>query len=212
MNNYLATQGATRWRLERLDQRLRLFFGSNFEELVPTDDPLYKWFAARVQRPELEELTLVAPQKTFMDQLVFSRDDGPVHLDYVGPAHCDGEIAVHLPKQNVAFLGDLLFVGRFPWLGDCDLDAWIDCLARIRKMNLVQIVPGHGDVCTLKELDEFRTLLIALRDAVRTEIKNGASEEAAMRHVSLPQYASLPRYREWLPSNIRSIYRYLKQG
>jgi glyoxylase-like metal-dependent hydrolase (beta-lactamase superfamily II) len=212
MNSYLATQGRTRWKLERIDDRLRLFFGSNFEELVPACDPLYEWFAARVQRPDLEELTLVAPQKTFTDRLDFSRTNGLVQLEYVGPAHCDGEIAIHLPEQNVAFLGDLLFVGRFPWLGDCALNDWIDCLARIRKMNLVKIVPGHGDVCTLKELDEFRTLLIALRDAVSTEIKNGASEEAAMREVSLPQYAGLPRYREWLPSNIRSIYRYLKRG
>jgi hypothetical protein len=47
---------------------------------------------------------------------------------------------------------------------------------------------------------------------VKTKVAGGASEEAAMYEVSLPHYETLPRYREWLPSNVRAIYRYLKQG
>jgi cyclase len=212
MNDYMGTLGTMRWRVDRLDQRLRLFFGSNFDELVPADNPLYDWFVTRVQRPGLEDLELVAPCETFKDHLTFERFDSAMHLDYVGPAHCDGEMVIHLPKQKTAFLGDLLFVGRFPWLGDCFLDGWIDCLAHIKSLDLDRIVPGHGDVCTLKEVDDFRALLVALRDAVKAKIRAGTSEEAAIREVSLPQYESLPRYREWLPSNVRAIYRYLQRG
>jgi cyclase len=212
MNDYMGTRGAMQWRVDRLDQRLRLFFGSNFDELVPADNPLYDWFVTRVQRPGLEDLELVAPSETFKDHLTFERADGAMHLDYVGPAHCDGEMVIHLPKQKIAFLGDLLFVGRFPWLGDCFLDGWIDCLAHIKSLDLDRIVPGHGGVCTLKEVDDFRALLVALRDAVKAKIRAGTSEEAAIREVSLPQYESLPRYREWLPSNVRAIYRYLQRG
>jgi glyoxylase-like metal-dependent hydrolase (beta-lactamase superfamily II) len=212
MNDYMGTRDTARWRVDRLDQRLRLFFGSNFDELVPADDPLYGWFVTRVQRPGLEELELVAPTETFSERLTFDRGDGSMQLDYVGPAHCDGEMIIHLPEQKVAFLGDLLFVGRFPWLGDCYLDGWIDCLTHIKSLDLDRLVPGHGDVCTLREVDEFRTLLVTLRDAVKATIRAGTSEEGAMREVSLPQYESLPRYREWLPSNVRAIYRYLNRG
>ncbi|MGA8323132.1 MAG: MBL fold metallo-hydrolase, partial [Xanthobacteraceae bacterium] len=212
MNDYMGTQGATRWNVERLDQRLRLFFGSNLDELVPPGDPLYDWFVTRVRRPGLETLELVAPNATFKDHFAYRRAEGIMHLNYVGPAHCDGEMIIHLPEQKIAFLGDLLFVGRFPWLGDCDLNSWISCLTRIRTLDLDRIVPGHGDVCTLNEVDDFRRLLVALREAVAARVDAGVSEEAAMHEVSLPQYGSLPRYREWLPSNIRSIYRYLKRG
>jgi cyclase len=212
MNDYMGTRGMTRWRVDRLDQRLRLFFGSNFDELVPPNDPLYEWFTTRVQRPGLEDLELVAPTETFSEHVTFDRVDGRVQLDYVGPAHCDGEMIIHLPDQKIAFLGDLLFVGRFPWLGDCFLHGWIECLNKIKSLDLEHVVPGHGDVSTLREVDAFRTLLITLLDAVKAKVAGGASEDAAMREVSLPDYEGLPRYREWLPSNVRAVYRYLKQG
>ena len=212
MNEYMGTQDTGRWSVLDLNQRLRLFFGSNFEALVPADDPLHDWFVTRVQRPELESLELVAPNNVFGESRAFARAEGVMDLRYVGPAHCDGELFIHLPEQKIAFLGDLLFVGRFPWLGDCDLNAWIGCLARISTLELDQIVPGHGDVCTLKDVADFRALLMALLDAVNSRIAIGESEESAMHNVGLPQYAHLPRYREWLPSNIRAVYRYLKQG
>ena len=212
MNEYIGTSGKSRWRIPDVNQRLRLFFGSNFETLVPTNDPLHDWFVMRVQRPELTSLELVAPDHMIEESQAFHRADGVMHIRYVGPAHCDGEVLIHLPDQKIAFLGDLLFVGRFPWLGDCDLHAWIDCLTGIYKMDLNQIVPGHGDVCSLEEVENFRALLMALRDAVRSRISDGDSEASAMQSVRLPQYAHLPRYREWLPSNIRAVYRYLKQG
>jgi len=212
MNEYMGTKNARHWRVDQIDQRLRLFFGSNFDELVPAQDPLHEWFTARVQRPGLEDLELIAPNETFSEQLTFDRTYGEIRLDYVGPAHCDGEMIIHLPKQKTAFLGDLMFVGRFPWLGDCFLHGWIECLAKIRSLDIDHVVPGHGDVSTLKEVDDFRVLLMSMLNAVKTKVTNGASEEAAMREVALPQYASLPRYREWLPSNVRAIYHYLKQG
>lgn len=211
MNEYMGTSGRNRWSVDSLDDRLRLFFGSNFKELVPVGDPLHDWFVARVRRPELTGLDLVGPTETFGDRVAFLRRDGSVTLDYVGPAHCDGEVIIHLPEQKLAFLGDLLFVGRFPWLGDCDLEGWIAILQRVLSLDLDCVVPGHGDVCTLKQVDEFRALLLSLRTAVENKVRANASEEAAMHEISLPPYQSLPRYREWLQSNIRAAYRYLKQ-
>jgi hypothetical protein len=73
-------------------------------------------------------------------------------------------------------------------------------------------VPGHGPVGTLKDVAAFRELLTSVRAAVMAAIKIGASEDAAVRDVALPQYAAMPRYREWLPFNIRAAYRYLKTG
>ncbi len=210
MNDYMGTRGQTRWNVQDADQRLRLFFGSNFNELVPSGDPLYAWFLTRVRRPGLETLELLAPNDTFDEARELKWTGGTARLTYVGPAHCDGELIIHLPEQKIAFLGDLLFVGRFPWLGDCDLNGWISCLDRLQQLDLALVVPGHGDVCAPQEMARFRTLLSDLRDAVDAHIRHGGSEDAAVHDIALPQYAGLPRYKEWLPSNLRSIYRYLK--
>jgi hypothetical protein len=53
-------------------------------------------------------------------------------------------------------------------------------------------------------------MLIALRDAVDRAIKSGLSEAAAVQEVSLPQYAEIPRYKDWMPMNIKSAYRHLR--
>ena len=63
---------------------------------------------------------------------------------------------------------------------------------------------------TLKEVAQFRDMMIALRDAVEAAIKSGVSEEAAVREVSLPQYGDIPRYRDWLPIDVRAACRYLR--
>jgi hypothetical protein len=53
-------------------------------------------------------------------------------------------------------------------------------------------------------------MLIDLRAAVARAIKTGASEDAAVHEIALPQYAHLQRYQEWRPLDVRAAYRYLQ--
>jgi glyoxylase-like metal-dependent hydrolase (beta-lactamase superfamily II) len=210
-----ANLGATednRWLVTDPAEKLRLFFGTNVEELVPPGDPLEQWFSQRLSGPEYETIELIGPSETFDDQMIFARAEGALHAHYWGPAHCDGDLILYIPRQKIVFLGDLLFVGRFPWLGDCDLDGWIERLDRILVLDIDTVVPGHGGVSTLKDVASFRDLLVSLRAAVKGAVSSGLSEEATMREVTLPMYQALPRYREWLPANLRAAYRYVKRG
>lgn len=198
------------WLVSDPGEKLRLFFGANAEELVTPDDPLAQWFRQRLSGPGYDTIELVGPSQTFDDRMVFQRKEGALHAEYWGPAHCDGDLVLIVPTEKIAFLGDLLFVGRFPWLGDCDLDGWIDQLGRILSLDIDLVVPGHGSPCGLKEVAGFRDLLTSLRTAVSVAVSSGLSEDAAVQEVALAQYAAMPRYREWLPANVRSAYRYLK--
>jgi len=101
---------------------------------------------------------------------------------------------VHLEKRRIAFLGDLLFHGRFPWLGDCDLDGLIAALGQVLALDIAVVVPGHGPPATLADVARFRDMLVELRAAVARAVKAGASEEAAVAAVALPQYAQVQRY------------------
>lgn len=186
--------------------KIRMFFGNNFESLVPDDKR--QWFIDRVgaSRP----LTILGPTSTFTDRLEFKLPADTLHLEYWGPAHCDGDLVIYLKKAGVVFMGDLFFHGRFPWFGDCDLNGWIAALDRVLKMDMKTVVPGHGVTATLKEVGQFRDLLIAVRDACDRAIKLGWSEDAAARDIELPDYAAMQRYKEWMPFNIRAAYRYLQ--
>ena len=212
MQTFLGAASDNRWLVSDPGQKLHLFFGSNVQALVPPDDPLEQWLLKRVSGPGYDTIELIGPSETFGDRMVFQRPEGALYADYWGPAHCDGDLILHIPRQKIAFLGDLLFVGRFPWLGDCDLDGWISRLDRVLTLDLNTVVPGHGGIGTLKEVAHFRDLLTSLRVAVKAAVSSGLSEEAAVHGIALPQYDAMPRYREWLPANIRAVYRLLKQA
>ncbi len=210
MNAALGPRTGPRWEVTDFPTKLRMLFGQNIMELVPEGDPAQAWFKQRIGAPDYDTVTIVPPSETFADTFAFHLPSDTVRLHYWGPAHCDGDLIVHLEKSRVVFLADLLFHGRFPWLGDCDLDGWIDRLARVLTLDIAVVIPGHGAPTDLSEVAKFRDMLIALREAVAKAIKAGWSEEAAVRDVNLPQYASINRYKDWMPLDVKAAYRYLK--
>ncbi len=205
----LGPRSGDHWTITDFATKLRMLFGQNIMELVPDGDPAQAWFKQRISLPDYDTVTIAPPTQTFADQFTFHPNE-TVYLDYWGPAHCDGDIVVYLEKSKVIFLGDLLFHGRFPWLGDCDLDGWIDRLARVLTLDIAVVVPGHGVPTDLKEVARFRDMLIALRAAVDQAIREGKSEDAAVREIHLPQYSGINRYQDWMPLDVKAAYRYLR--
>lgn len=197
------------WTVTDLATKIGMFYGENIADLIPEGDPAWQWFEDRFAPADYDRLEIVPPTQTFGNRFAFHLPRGPVKLEYFGPAHCDGDIIVHLPRSRIAFLSDLFFFGRFPWLGDCDLNGWIATLDHVLTLDLETVVPGHGVPGSLRDVAWFRDLLVAIRKAVEVALREGASEEAVVNEVTLPQYSSIPRYDAWLPFNLRSAYRYL---
>lgn len=210
MNACLGPRAGAEWPVSDFATKIRFLFGQNILELVPEHDPARRWFEGRIALPDYDTVVIRPPNETFAGDFAFHLPDDTVRLHYFGPAHCDGDIVVHVEKRKVAFLGDLLFHGRFPWLGDCDLDGLIAALGRVLSLDVGVVVPGHGPPATLADVARFRDMLVELRAAVARAIKAGSSEEAAVAEVALPQYANVQRYKEWMPLDVRAAYRYLR--
>jgi len=185
--------------------KVRMFFGSNFAELVP--ESARTWFFDRVNGAA--PMIVLPPSEIFADRMEVRLPGDTLSMEYWGPAHCDGDLVICLKNAGVVFLGDLFFHGRFPWFGDCDLSGWIAALDRVLKMDVKTVVPGHGAPGSLKDVSAFRDLLAGVRTAVEHALTAGLSEDAAVNDILLADYAAMPRYKEWMPFNIRSAYRYL---
>jgi cyclase len=211
MHSNLGKKDDAYWTISDYATKIKMLFGQNLFDLVPENDPGQTWFRQRIGLPDYDTLTIAPPTETFADHFAFHMAKDTMHLNYWGPAHCDGDIVVSLQKSKVVFLGDLLFYGRFPWLGDCDLSGLIDRLTRVLTLDVAVVIPGHGMPTDLAQVGRFRDMLVALRRAVGVAIKTGVSEEAAVREVKLPQYAEIPRYADWLPHDVRATYRYLRR-
>jgi cyclase len=211
MHTNLGAKSGAYWTISDYATKIKMLFGQNLFELVPENDPAQAWFRQRIGLEDYDTMTIAPPTETFADHFTFHLPRDTMHLDYWGPAHCDGDIVVSLVKSQVVFLGDLVFHGRFPWLGDCDLSGLIDRLARVLTLDVSIVIPGHGMPTDLAQVSRFRDMLVALRGAVEGAIKAGVSEEAAVHEVTLPQYAGIPRYADWLPHDVRAAYRYLRR-
>jgi cyclase len=210
MHAALGPRSGDRWTTGDFNTKLRILFGQNINELVPEGDPARTWFRKRIGLPDYDVITILPPTQTFADQFLFHLPNETVRLEYWGPAHCDNDIVVYLERSKVMFLGDLLFNGRFPWLGDGSLDGWIDRLTHVLTLDISVAIPGHGEPTDLKEVARFREMLIGIRAGVDQAIKSGWSEEAAMRDVHLPQFADVHRYKEWMALDVKAAYRQMR--
>jgi glyoxylase-like metal-dependent hydrolase (beta-lactamase superfamily II) len=211
LRSILGPEGADGgWTVSDFVTKTQLLFGPNIVELIPEGHAAWDWFRRRLGAAEYDTMTITPPRETFAKSYEIALPGDVLSLDYLGPAHCDGDLVVHLRNARIAFLGDLLFVGRFPWIGDGDLAGWIATLDHVCGLDVDCVVPGHGLPVGLKEVAEFRGLLAALRDAVAVAIRDGASEDAAANDVKLPGFEDLPRYAEWMSWNVRNVYRGLR--
>ncbi|MFQ5522296.1 MAG: MBL fold metallo-hydrolase [Acidimicrobiia bacterium] len=109
------------------------------------------WFPPE-RRDEIEEVTIVPPEKTFSEQV--SLDIGrEVVLSHHGRAHTDSDIVIRVTDARVAFFGDLVEQGAPPVFVDAYPVEWpVTLEAAIGDDELV--VPGHGSVMDRHAVDD----------------------------------------------------------
>ena len=127
----------------------------------------------------MEGLRIIQPKTTFTSGLRV----GPVEITHTG-GHTDCSSIVTVRGSGVVFGGDLLFVGRFPFAGDetVDPDAWIAGLESIKALKPDSIVPGHGPVCGVIEVEKQIDWFRAVRSEMMELIEKGATEDEAAIH------------------------------
>ena len=101
-----------------------------------------------IQSQNLDNTLL--PNLTFENDYQIQVDEEHIKMDYLGPAHTNGDIAVHFENANVVHLGDLIFNRRFPYIdmaAGADIENWIIVLDKILKKysKNTTYVFGHSD-------------------------------------------------------------------
>lgn len=133
---------------------------------------------------ELRVMPLTLPTLTLERSLVLHRKSRTVQVLWLGNAHTNGDVWIHLPREKVLICGDAMH-GRTPFMGDSYPADWITTLAAVEKLDFTQAVGGHGDIMQGKE--RFAMWRAYFRDLIDETAKAraaGANLEAAQRQVA----------------------------
>jgi len=130
----------------------------------------------------LRQLKLVPPNVTIDDQLTLYRGDREIRILYLGRGHTGGDLVVYLPKERVLCSGDLL-VNQIANLVDGYVNEWPAALEKLRALDFVDVIPGHGDPFKGKEkIGYFQEYLSDLwQQVVPLHNQHVPAEEAAKR-------------------------------
>jgi glyoxylase-like metal-dependent hydrolase (beta-lactamase superfamily II) len=137
---------------------------------------------------EFDGIELVTPATLFDARYDLDLDGTEVHLIYVGPCHQVGDTIVHVPKERVAFAGDVVLRQWTPigWTGT--YDKWFRCLDLLLELDPEVIVPGHGSLCGVEGASEMRAYLEYVRDESRGWFDAGLTSIEAAKRIDLGPY------------------------
>ena len=135
---------------------------------------------------------------------------GGVHfaLRYVGPAHSQEDMALLIQEDGVLYTGDVVFLGRIPFVGDADTRTWITALDRLIKMKPRVLVPGHGGLTRTPQVDLVftRTYLQFLRSQLGKAARNLVPFEEAYQAIDWSKYRKMPAFNEANRANAYNQY------
>lgn len=104
------------------------------------------------------------PVITFDEGLSLHFNGEEIKVMHFSKGHTDGDAIIYFTKSNVYHLSDYYFEGRFPYVDLENGGNVANYLENVDKMILMisddaKIVPGHGNVTSLDELKEYRSML-----------------------------------------------------
>ena len=114
----------------------------------------------------------------------------------VGPAHTPEDLAMAVEEENVLFVGDLMFAGRIPFVGDADGRSWIAAIDRIVQFKPTVMIGGHGDVSrdAAADLRMTRDYLVYLRDRMGSAASELEDFDTAYAKTDWSRFAQLPAF------------------
>ncbi len=103
----------------------------------------------------LGDVLLFPPDQVIDRDTVLNIDGEEIHI-LVTPGHLWDELSIYHPKSRTLFAGDAIYEGMPPHTafgGPDDWKLWVAQLQRLKELDIETVVPGHGKLCSKKEID-----------------------------------------------------------
>ncbi len=125
------------------------------------------------------------PNLTMNDRVTIYRGDREIQLLHFGRGHTAGDVVVYLPKERVLCSGDLL-VNQVANLVDGYVNDWPAALDKLRALDFVDVIPGHGEPFKGKErIDWFQAYLRDIWQQATKLHNDGVPAAEAARRIDM---------------------------
>jgi cyclase len=169
---------------------------------INTREDMDKAFKSDTQRAYL-------PTMTFSDKLsipvVSDKKKARVDVLYFGPAHTNGDAVVFFPEEKVAFIGDLMFLGRDPLIHRAKNGTsfgLVKVLKSLLDLDAETYASGHNELTTKKEIQDFLQSVVGKQTKIQMMINDGKSVEDVKKAFNIETPAGGSRW----PSLVEVIY------
>lgn len=129
------------------------------------------------------------PTDTYLtdEKDIFFNNEG-IQVIHLPNAHTDGDSIVFFRRSDVIATGDLFTTTNYPYI-DIDrggsINGFIAALQKIVDMIIpvygqeggTMVVPGHGRLCDLGDVLEYREMTIIVRDRIQDMVRKGMTPE-----------------------------------
>ena len=129
------------------------------------------------------------PTSTFVDneKKLYFNGEG-IEVIHMPAAHTDGDSIVFFRKTDVIATGDLFTTVMYPVIDTAaggNIQGIVEALNRIVDLIIpvygqeggTMVVPGHGRLCDLGDVINYREMTIIIRDRVQDMVKKGMTLE-----------------------------------
>jgi cyclase len=156
-------------------------------------------------REVVKGLQIKLPDRVFEDRFEGELGGLKYEIIHMG-GHTPDTSIVWLPEKRVLFASDLIFQGRYPYIFDADIPAWIDALSKLLEFKAEVIIPGHGVRCGEADIIGLREYLQHTWELTAQHIRMGhsvdeTSADPVYLHFAEKQFERLHQ------ANIRYMYR-----
>lgn len=143
---------------------------------------------------------LYLPSLTFTEKMKIYSGSKVVKLLHFVPAHTDGDVVVYFPEEKVAFLGDLIFLGRDPLIHRHKNGSFLGAIKTLKsvlELDVETFVHGHGDIVGRAEVEGYIKSLEEKQAKIKALIEEGKTLEEIKKIYNIedrPAQPGRPRF------------------
>ena len=160
-------------------------------------------------RQVVKGLRIKLPDQVFEERYIGELDGLRFEVIHMG-GHTPDLSIVWLPEKRVLFASDLIFQGRYPYIFDADIPAWIEALRQLLEFEAEVIIPGHGVRCGEADILTLQEYLRQSWELTKKHIRLGHSAEETSADPTFPVFPG-EKYERLHRANIRHMYETLTE-